>query len=83
MNPDAPRARGFVAGESLPLSNFEEITDLRVARSRVVEQEARKRRRRTRLTGDGRLVLVALDHPARGITRILTDLAFILVSFRK
>ena len=62
--------QGFVAEESLPLQTFEEITQIRVARPRVVEQEARSRRRRRELTRDGRLVLVALDHPARGVTRI-------------
>ncbi|MGH9396703.1 MAG: Cgl0159 family (beta/alpha)8-fold protein, partial [Terriglobia bacterium] len=40
---------------------------------RLVEQEARRRKRRMRLTRDGKLVLVALDHPARGITAIRGD----------
>ena len=52
---------------------FGEITDLRINRPALIEQEARRRKRRARLTRDGRLVLVALDHPARGITQIRTD----------
>ena len=63
-------AQGFVAEDALPPATFEEITEIRVNRPRVVEQEAKKRCRRSRLTRDGRLVLVALDHPARGVTRI-------------
>ncbi|HEV2176274.1 MAG TPA: deoxyribose-phosphate aldolase [Terriglobia bacterium] len=66
-------AREFVAEESLSRQTFEEITEVRVNRPQAVEQEARKRRQRRRLTRDGRLVLVALDHPARGVTRIRED----------
>lgn len=38
-----------------------------------MEQEARRRRCRLRLTRDGKLVLAALDHPARGVTAIRGD----------
>ncbi|MGH9395274.1 MAG: hypothetical protein ACRD18_00270, partial [Terriglobia bacterium] len=55
---------------ALDVSAFEEITELRIYKPRLVEQEARRRKRRMRLTRDGKLVLVALDHPARGITAI-------------
>src|SRR5207247_5514172 len=43
------------------------------AHPRWVVKEARRRRRRRRLAPDGRLVLVALDHPARGVTDIRGD----------
>ncbi len=46
------------------------ITEVRIHRPAVIEAEARRRRKRTRLTRDGRMVLVALDHPARGVTRV-------------
>lgn len=52
---------------------FDEITEVRVHRPDIVGAEARRRRKRVRLTRDGRLVLVALDHPARGVTRIRDD----------
>ena len=70
MAPDVVTTKGFVVEESLPLKTFEAITEIRVDRPRVVEQAAKSRRRRSRLARKGRLVLVALDHPARGITRI-------------
>ncbi len=65
--------RRFVAEELLPPRLFDEITEVRVHRPQVIEREAGRRRRRKRLTGDGRLVLVALDHPARGVTKIRDD----------
>jgi hypothetical protein len=49
---------------------FEEITELRIHRPGLIEQEARRRKKRGWLTRDGKLVLVALDHPARGVNRI-------------
>ncbi len=64
---------GFVAEATLPAALFEEITELRVHRPGLIEGEARRRKKRARLTRDGRLVLVALDHPARGVTQIRGD----------
>ena len=59
-----------------PPSILDEITDIRVNRPESIEEEAQRRQRRPRLTGDGRLVLAAIDHPARGVTKILgNDLA--------
>src|SRR5260370_41403318 len=60
----------FDAGKTLPVRIFDEITELRVQRSNVAEQEAKRRKRRTHIAPDGRLVLVAVDHPARGVTQI-------------
>ena len=65
--------RRFDAETSLPMSRFEKITDLRIHHPELVEQEARRRRKRPQLTRDGKLVLVALDHAARGVTRIRDD----------
>lgn len=62
--------KGFAASESLSPQTFERITEIRVHQPEVVGEEAARRRRRNRLTRDGRLVLVALDHPARGVIRI-------------
>lgn len=58
---------------ALDAASFDEITELRIRRPGIVEQEARRRKRRLRLTHDGKLVLAALDHPARGITAIRGD----------
>ena len=62
-----------MAEEFLPAQLFDEITETRIHRPQVIEREARERKKRTRLTRDGRLVLVALDHPARGVTKIRDD----------
>ena len=61
------------AAAYLPPSLLDEITGIRIAHPRWVVKEARRRRRRRRLAPDGRLVLVALDHPARGVTDIRGD----------
>jgi Cgl0159-like len=66
-------AHGFNAETALPTNLFEQITDLRIHHSGLIEQEARRRKKRRRLSRDGKLVLVALDHPARGVTRIRDD----------
>src|SRR5438094_7078742 len=60
----------FAAEEVLPRELFDEITEVRIHRRQVVEQEARHRRKRPKLTHDGKLVLAALDHPARGVTQV-------------
>ena len=52
---------------------FEQITELRIHRPGVVAQEARRRKKRPVLTRDGKLVLLALDHAARGVTQIRQD----------
>jgi DhnA family fructose-bisphosphate aldolase class Ia len=58
---------------ALPSNLFDEITEVRVEHPEWIESEASKRRRRKRLTSDGRLVLLAVDHPARGVTQIRKD----------
>jgi hypothetical protein len=63
----------FEAQTYLPVADFAEITELRIHRSALIEQEARRRKKRRQLTRDGKLVLVALDHPARGVNRIRDD----------
>ena len=57
----------------LPASVLDEITDVRIAHPRWVMKEARQRKRRKTLAPDGRLVLAAVDHPARGVNEIRGD----------
>src|SRR5437879_7714083 len=57
----------------LPAAVFEQITELRIHRPSVIKEEARRRKKRTALTRDGKLVLLALDHAARGVTQIRQD----------
>jgi hypothetical protein len=60
----------FAPERVLPFALMDEITEIRIHRPGLIEQEARRRKRRSRLTRDGKLVLAALDHPARGVTRV-------------
>jgi hypothetical protein len=52
----------------LPMAIFDRITDVRVRRPQLILQEAGRRKRRPDLAPDGRLVLLAADHPARMLT---------------
>ncbi len=61
---------GFEIEAVLPIATFEQITELRVHRPVLLEEEARRRKKRARLTRDGKLVLLALDHAARGVMQI-------------
>src|SRR5262245_53891784 len=60
----------FSPASALPAEVFDAITDVRVAHPKWIERQARERRRRKRLARDGRLVLLAVDHPGRGVTQI-------------
>jgi hypothetical protein len=59
--------------EFLPRVLFDWITDVRVSRPGVIEEEAAARRRRAQLAPDGKLALLAADHPARMVLRAGTD----------
>lgn len=52
---------------------FTALTDLRVRSPRLVEQLYEGRARRPALAPDGRLVIVAADHPARHVTAAAGD----------
>ena len=53
----------------LPASIFSKITDVRVSDARVIEKAALRRKKRTNLTKDGKLAILAADHPARRVTK--------------
>jgi len=57
----------------LPDFLFDRVTDLRVNEPELIAAEASARRRRPRLTEDGRLVILAADHPARYINNVGDD----------
>lgn len=59
--------------EFLPRVLFDRITEVRVTRPQVIEEEAAARRRRPQLAPDGKLAIVAADHPARMVLRAGTD----------
>ena len=58
----------FSPAEFLPRKLFEAITDFRVDRPEAILEEATRRRKRPRLTLDGKLVILATDHPGRRVT---------------
>lgn len=49
---------------------FDLITEARVYRSHLVEEAASRRQRRSELTRNGKLVILAADHPARNVTNV-------------
>jgi DhnA family fructose-bisphosphate aldolase class Ia len=63
----------FLAANILHPSLFHKISEIRIADPDRVFQIAKKRKRRTQLTNDGSLLLIAADHPARRVTRVGTD----------
>jgi DhnA family fructose-bisphosphate aldolase class Ia len=56
---------GFISKNFLPLSLYHKITEIRVADPDRSIRTAKKRKRRPELTRDGRLNILAIDHPAR------------------
>jgi len=52
---------------------FRMVTDVRVNDPNLIEKSALRRERRKKLTVDGRLAIVACDHPARRITKSGSD----------
>ncbi len=53
-----------------PRRIYDKITEIRVDMPDLVEEVAQQRQRRQRLTHDGKLTILAADHPARGVTAI-------------
>lgn len=62
--------RKFDLNAFFPRSAVEAVTEMRVSRPGLIVDEALARRRREQLTRDGRLAILAADHPARGVTAV-------------
>ncbi len=63
------RTRGsyeFKVEDFFPYQMFKEITEVRINNPQAVQEEAASRQRRAILTEDGKLAILAVDHPARG-----------------
>ncbi len=56
-----------------PESIFKMITEVRVSDPRVIDKSASRRKKRNQLTIDGRLAILAGDHPARRVTKSGND----------
>ena len=65
--------QAFDDKEFLPASVLAKITDLRMADPRRPTQIAKTRKRRSTLSADGRLNILAADHPARRVTKVGED----------
>lgn len=63
----------FDVTQFFPTSLFEQITDIRVNAPEIILQQAQARKRRPKLTKDGKLSILAADHPARGVTFLGQD----------
>lgn len=63
----------FDAREFLPAAVLAKVTDVRVTDPERSMRAAKARKRRRSLTKDGRLNLLAADHPARRVTRVGSD----------
>jgi DhnA family fructose-bisphosphate aldolase class Ia len=63
----------FDISRFFPRNLFDAITETRVCRPEVILAEARARKRRTRLTRDGKLSILAGDHAARGALKVLQE----------
>jgi DhnA family fructose-bisphosphate aldolase class Ia len=60
----------FNAAAAVPPDLFERLTEIRVSSPEVIGKRARTRRRRESIAPDGRLTILACDHPARHVTRV-------------
>ncbi len=59
----------FAVDVFFPESIFRMITDVRVSDPSVIGKSAQRRKRREKLTLDGKLAILACDHPARRVTK--------------
>lgn len=64
------RSDKFVSGSFAPPELFARLTDLRVMAPELIQERARTRKRRAKVTRDGRMTILACDHPARHVTRV-------------
>jgi DhnA family fructose-bisphosphate aldolase class Ia len=63
----------FHPKDFLPVSLTGQLTEIRIADPERARRAASARRRRARLTTDGRLNILAADHPARRVTKVGED----------
>src|SRR2546422_6998828 len=63
----------FLDREFLPAAALAKITEVRVTDPECCARTARARKRRSDLTLDGKLNILAADHPARRVTKVGDD----------
>jgi DhnA family fructose-bisphosphate aldolase class Ia len=63
----------FSVEEFFPKKLFYQITEARVEQIEGILNHAKKRKKRERLTKDGKLIILAADHPGRRVTSLRND----------
>jgi hypothetical protein len=63
----------FDAARFFPRRIMDAITEARVRRPEILEAAAERRKRRARPAPDGKLNMLACDHPGRGVIAVLDD----------
>jgi hypothetical protein len=63
----------FQAKDFLPATVLAKLTDIRVTDPERSLRIAKERKRRPQLTKDGKLNILAADHPARSVFRVGDD----------
>ncbi len=63
----------FRVDDFFPRAIFDRITEVRVDAPEIIFQQAQNRKRRAKLTHDGKMTILAADHPARGVTSSGSD----------
>jgi len=63
----------FNLEEFFPKNLFYQITEARVEETNEIIEHAKNRKRRTKLTKDGKLIILAADHPGRRVTALRND----------
>ncbi|HLN11570.1 MAG TPA: hypothetical protein VK587_00190 [bacterium] len=73
MTATPPGRMEFDAAAFLPRAWYEALVELRLRRPHAIFEEAEARRRRVSIAPNGRLLILAADHPARMVTRAGPD----------
>jgi sugar phosphate isomerase/epimerase/DhnA family fructose-bisphosphate aldolase class Ia len=68
-----PSGYAFRSRRYFPESAMTKLTSMRVDRPELVAEALSKRKRRKNITNDGRLTVLAADHPARNVTQVGDD----------
>lgn len=68
-----PAEYNFDLEAFFPAYIFDRVTEVRVDQPEVIAQQLQQRKQRSKLTYDGKLTILAADHPARGVLGVGSD----------
>jgi hypothetical protein len=69
----ATAAPKFTTEEFFPRNLFYRITDARIEETDAILAHAANRKKRTKITRDGKIIILAADHPGRRVTALRKD----------